>query len=75
MIVFAGVIRDGDRHDPHDLPILLCGSGGGRLATGDHLRFRHDTPLTNLYVTMLDAFGCPVQRFSDSTGALDELRA
>ena len=75
MLLFGSGLRDGNRHDPHDLPILLCGRAGGRLQTGDHIRFRAGTPLTNLYVTMLDAFGCPVDSVADSTGGLDELLA
>ena len=29
-----------------------------------------DSPLANLYLSMLDAFGTPVERFADSTGRL-----
>jgi hypothetical protein len=71
MILFGGGIRDGDKHDPHDLPIVLAGRAGGRIATGQHLVCDPDTPLANLYVSMLDAFGTPVERFADSTGPLD----
>ncbi len=41
---------------------------GGRLATGQHLVYGKDTPRANLYVSMLAAFGAPVERFADSTG-------
>jgi hypothetical protein len=34
------------------------------------LVYAKDTPLSNLYVSMLDAFGTPVERFADSTGPL-----
>lgn len=70
MILFGGGLRDGDRHDPHNLPIVLGGRGRGRIATGQHLVYDKDTPLSNLYVSMLDAFGTPVDRFADSTGPL-----
>ncbi|MGE3881493.1 MAG: DUF1552 domain-containing protein [Planctomycetota bacterium] len=73
MLFFGSGIRDGNAHDPHDLPIVLLGGGGGRLRGGQRVRSRRDTPLTNLYVTMLDVFGCPVERFSDSTGRLDAI--
>ena len=33
-------------------------------------KYTEDTPLANLYVSMLDAFGAPVERFADSTGPL-----
>lgn len=70
MILFGSGIRDGDRHDPHNLPLLLAGRGGGRLDSGQHLSYGPDTPLSNLYLNMLDAFGTPQPRFADSTGPL-----
>ena len=68
MVLFGAGIRDGNKHDPHNLPLLLGGRGGGRIATGQHLVYSPDSPLANLYVSMLDAFGAPVERFADSTG-------
>jgi hypothetical protein len=70
MILFGSALHDGDRHWPHNLPIVLGGGGGGRLIGGQHLEYTEDTPLANLYVSMLDAFGTPVERFADSTGPL-----
>jgi len=70
MVLFGSGLRDGNTHNPHNLPILLGGRGGGRIATGQHLVYSADSPLSNLYVAMLDAFGTPVERFADSTGAL-----
>lgn len=70
MILFGAGIRDGDKHDPHNLPIVVAGKAGGRLAGGQHLSYAPDTPLANLYVSMLDAYGTPVERFADSTGKL-----
>jgi len=70
MILFGAGLRDGDSHNPHNLPLVVGGRGGGRLASGQHLVYAKDTPLSNLYVSMLDAFGAPVERFADSTGPL-----
>jgi hypothetical protein len=70
MILFGAGLRDGDAHSPHNLPIVLGGRGGGRLATGQHLVYDRDTALSNLYLCMLDAFGTPVEQFADSTGPL-----
>src|SRR5258708_11290595 len=68
MILFGSALSDGDRHDPHNLPLVLAGRGGGRIASGQHLQYGADTQLSNLYVSMLEAFGTPVERFADSTG-------
>lgn len=70
MVLFASALSDGNSHNPHKLPIVLGGLGGGRIAGGQHLVYSEDTPLANLYVSMLDAFGAPVERFGDSTGPL-----
>ena len=70
MILFGSALSDGDSHNPHKLPLIVGGRGGGRIAAGQHLQFTEDTPLANLYMSMLDAFGAPVERFADSTGPL-----
>ena len=70
MVMFASALSDGNKHDPHRLPIVLAGKGGGRIASGQHLVYAEDSPAANLYVSMLDAFGTPVERFGDSTGPL-----
>jgi hypothetical protein len=70
MILFGSALSDGDSHNPHKLPLVLGGRGGGRIDAGQHLKYPEDTPLANLYVSMLDAFGAPVERFADSTGPL-----
>lgn len=70
MVLFASALADGQKHDPHRLPVLLGGRGGGRVDPGQHLIYAEDHPLADLYVSMLEAFGAPVERFADSTGPL-----
>lgn len=70
MILFGSALSDGNSHNPHKLPLVLGGRGGGRIASGQHLVYTEDMPAANLYVSMLDAFGAPVERFADSTGPL-----
>ena len=45
-----------DRHN--DLPVLLAGGGNGSLRPGRHVVYEKDTPMTNLYMSMLDHMGC-----------------
>ena len=73
MVLFGSALRDGNEHDPHDLPTVLAGRAGGTLSPGRHLVYGKDTPLCNLYVSMLDRVGAPVERFADSTGPLEGL--
>jgi hypothetical protein len=71
LIVYGGAIRDGNRHDHHDLPLILAGRGGGKFSTGVHRRYPMETPLNNLFLTMLDTVGVNMKEFGDSTGHLD----
>jgi len=72
MILFGSSLRDGNSHNPHDLPLVLAGRGGG-IKTGQHIVSAPDTPLCNVHLTMLQAAGIKMERFGDSTGTLKEL--
>jgi hypothetical protein len=73
MIVYGSGISDGDRHNHDDLPILVAGKGSGTIKGGRHLVYPKNTPLNNLYVSMLDRVGLPGSKLGDSTGALPKL--
>ncbi|MDH3652099.1 MAG: DUF1552 domain-containing protein, partial [Saprospiraceae bacterium] len=73
MVLFGSGLRDGNRHSPFDLPIVLGGRGGNKLNTGQNLYYEKETPLSNLYMTMLTAMNIEVDQFADSTGAFCEL--
>ncbi len=70
LIVYGSGISDGNLHTHEDLPILTAGRFHGKLATGRHLRHPSGTPVSNLYVSMLNFIGAPVSTFGDSTGPL-----
>jgi hypothetical protein len=70
MVLFGAGMRDGNAHDPHNLPLVLAGGGGGTIATGRHLVYGKKHALCNLYQSMLARLGAPVKSFSDSTGEL-----
>jgi hypothetical protein len=70
MLLYGSGNGDGNRHNHDDLPILLVGKGGGTIATGRHVRYARETPLTNLYLAMLDRLHVPAERIGDSTGRL-----
>ncbi|MEM8666181.1 MAG: DUF1552 domain-containing protein [Planctomycetota bacterium] len=70
MILYGSGLRDGNSHNPRNLPIVVGGKGGGRIQSGQHLRFSGDTPLANLYASLLSAFGTGHEQFADSTGLL-----
>ena len=73
MLIYGSGISDGNIHFHMDLPVVMVGGGGGTVKGGRHLRYANDTPLTNLYVSVLGKLGVPVEQFGDSTGKLEYL--
>jgi len=70
LIMLGGGISDGNRHNHEDLPVLVAGRGGKTVETGRVVRSPKETPLCNLYLSMLERAGCPQEKFADSTGVL-----
>jgi hypothetical protein len=73
MIVYGAGISDGNRHNNENLPIMLAGKGGGSISTGRHITYPEETPLNNLYISMMNNMGIDVDYFGDSTGKLRDL--
>jgi hypothetical protein len=73
MVAFGSAIADPNRHNHHDLPMLLVGRGGGTIKTGRYVRYKADTPLNNLWLAMLERFGAKATKLGDSSGVLEGL--
>lgn len=73
MIVYGSAIGDGNQHNHDELPILLAGKGGGTIESGRHVRYARNTPLNNLYMSLLDRMESSVELLGDSTGRLPRL--
>ena len=73
MVIYGSGISDGNRHTHHELPVVLAGRAGGSLRSGLHLRYPKETPMTNLYLSMLERAGIPTDSLGDSTGQLQHL--
>lgn len=69
MVLFGSNMGDANVHNNTNLPIWLAGGG---FKHGQHLAFDRDqnTPLCNLFVTMLQQLGCEADQFGSSTGIL-----
>ena len=74
MVVYGSSLSDSNAHTHDDLPTLLAG-GGGTLRGGRHLRYPDGTPMTNLFLTLLDRLGVHRDRIGDSTGRIAHLSA
>ncbi len=72
MTLYGSNLSDANIHDTRNLPIILAGGG---FRHGRHLAYNLDnnTPLCNLYVSMLQRLGVETDQFGSSTGTLAEL--
>ena len=68
-VLFGSNLGNANAHDPTNLPIILAGGGyqHGRYVAHDQER---NTPLCNLFVTLLQRMGVPTDTFATSNGAL-----
>ncbi|MGA9773993.1 MAG: DUF1552 domain-containing protein [Blastocatellia bacterium] len=73
MIVYVSGLSDGNRHAHEDLPVLVAGRGDGSLKPGRHVLYKRGTPMTNLYLSLLDRLGVETKKIGDSTGRLEHL--
>ena len=74
MICYGSALSDGNRHNNENLPVLLAGRGGGTIDPGRHVRYEQETPMCNLFLSMLDRVGAPTDFIGDSTGRLGGLQ-
>ncbi|WDE95643.1 DUF1552 domain-containing protein [Lentisphaera profundi] len=72
LLAYGGGIRC--VHDQMNTPLILAGRGGGGVKTGQHFAFKsRETPLANLWLSMLNHTAVPVESFGDSSGRLGEV--
>ena len=73
ILLYGGNMSNSNLHNHVDLPLMVVGGGNGKLKGGQHLRYKEDTPLANLMVTLLDRAGVPTEGIGNSDGVLSEI--
>ncbi|MDA0283654.1 MAG: DUF1552 domain-containing protein [Planctomycetota bacterium] len=73
-IVFYGS-GNAATHGTTNYPIILAGGRALGMRHGQYLKFTEKTPLSNLFVTMLQRLNVPADSFADSDGDMSELLA
>jgi hypothetical protein len=71
LILYGSTLSDGNEHNHDPLPVILVGGASGRIKGGRHLKYAPHTPMSNLYMSLLDRFGIRQEKFGDSTGMLE----
>ena len=75
IFTYGSGLGDGATHQYNDLPIIVAGTGGGKLELGRHLKCPDGTPLANLWLTEAHVMGVKLERFADSAGLLSQVLA
>ncbi len=67
-IMFGSNLGNASSHDWHNLPLIVAGGGfkHGSYVAHDE---KNNTPLANLFVTMAQRMGVPIDQFGSSTAA------
>ena len=73
MLVYGSAISDGNAHSNSNIPVVLAGHGGGALSPGRHRELGEKTPMSNLYVRLLQEFGVKNPGFGDANGVLKKV--
>lgn len=73
-VLYGSCLGNANSHSNQNLPLILAGGG---FRHGQHLNFDtlNNTPLANLYVSMLQGLGIESGKFATSTGTLRGLRS
>ena len=73
LLCYGAGISDSNAHLHDDLPIVLVGGSEAGIRGGRHIRYPAETPVTNLWLTMLDKMGVHPETIGDSTGKIEHL--
>jgi hypothetical protein len=74
MVLLGNGNGDGARHDHASCATILAGRGGGTLDPGRYIHYTGATPITNLWLSLMDRMGVRVESHGDSTGRLSGLK-
>jgi hypothetical protein len=73
LFLYGAGISDSNTHFHDDLPIAVIGGQAAGVKGGCYLRSPKGTPVSNLYVTVLQRMGVDAEKFGDSTGTISEI--
>ena len=70
LIMLGSGLRDGNKHEHHNLPMIIAGKGGQKIERGFQREHKKGTPLSNLVLGMIQASGVEMKSFGGSNGVI-----
>jgi hypothetical protein len=71
LIIYGSPMGDSNLHNHRRLPLFMAGHAGGRLKGNLHIAAPEDTPMANVWLSVLQRLGVEIDKFGDATAALD----
>jgi hypothetical protein len=68
LVLYGSPIGDSNAHNHKRLPVLLVGHASGAVKGNQHVRLADETPLANVWLTMMNRLGMEMDQLTDSTG-------
>lgn len=73
LLIYGSGLSDGNAHWHHDLPVLVMSGAKSPFRMGRHVKYASETPMNNLFLSLLDVMGVKEEALGDSTGPLPYL--
>jgi hypothetical protein len=73
VFLYGACLSDSNAHDHENLPTLLVGGTRDQFAGDRHIVCPEHTPMTNLFLSILDKVGVPIDSMGNSSGRLEPL--
>lgn len=70
VVVYGSPMGDSHIHEHKFLPLFLAGHANGLLHGNTHVRCDRETPMANVWLTLLRKLGVSLERIGDSTGEI-----
>jgi hypothetical protein len=71
LVLYGSPMGNSNVHNHKRCPLFLAGHAGGRLKGGLHIKAPDSTPMANPLLTVAQILGLEMEKFGDSTNALD----
>jgi hypothetical protein len=71
MVIYGSPMGNSNVHNHKRCPLIVAGHAGGQLKGGVHIKAADGTPMANAMLSMVQMLGLPMEKFGDSTAAMD----
>ena len=71
LVLYGSPMGNSNVHNHKRCPLFLAGHAGGRVKGGLHIKAADGTPMANAMLTVGQILGLDVEKFGDSTAAMD----